>query len=385
MSKLSAVQVRSLKPRSKPYTVADGSGLSAHITPLGVISWRYRYRFNGKATTQVLGKYPEMSLAEARVAHQKSRATLREGVNPTSEKKRRKLEAKEKEIAEIEKSKNTFKAVAKEWISIQSERWSHEHSVAVLATLRRDAFPILGDLRIDTITPPQILEVIRTIEKRGSYEIASKVLQRIGAVCRYAVQTGIAMYNPAADMRGVLKTRKVQHRAALQEGELPEFLHRLHISNEHIVTKSALLFTIFTAARSGEVRFAVWDEIDQETREWRIPAERMKMNTPHVVPLSSQAIVILEAMKAHSVGGIFFRELKRHINHFQKILCCMPCIVLVITQGLLCTVLELFFQLFRMNQVYLIKMQLRGNWHIKSVTKSGLLITVQNILLSDER
>lgn len=310
MSKLSATQVRSLKPRSKAYTAADGGGLSAHITPSGVISWRYRYRFNGKATTQVLGKYPEMSLAEARAAHQKSRAMLRDGVNPTSEKKRVKQEAREKEIAEIEKSKNTFQAVAREWISNQNERWSHEHSAAVLKTLKNDAFPVLGELRIDTITPPQILEVIRTIEKRGSYEIASKVLQRIGVVCRYAVQTGLAVYNPAADMRGVLKTRKVQHRAALQENELPEFLHRLHVSNEHIVTKSALLFTIHTAARSGEVRFAVWDEIDEEERMWRIPAERMKMNTPHVVPLSSQAMTILEAMKAHSVGGYVFPGIK---------------------------------------------------------------------------
>ena len=129
MSKLSAIQVRNLKPRSKPYTIADGGGLFTHITPSGVISWRYRYRFNGEATTQVLGKFPEMSLAEARVAHQKSKATFREGVNTLSlRKKCRELEARKKEIAEIEKSKNTLQTVAKEWISNQGERWSHDHT-----------------------------------------------------------------------------------------------------------------------------------------------------------------------------------------------------------------------------------------------------------------
>ncbi|SDP57637.1 tyrosine-type recombinase/integrase [Desulforhopalus singaporensis] len=314
MSKLTAVQVRSLKPRQKPYTVADGGGLSAHISTSGVISWRYRYRFNGKATTLVLGKYPAMSLADAREAHQKARSILSEGLNPTAEKKNRALEARKAEDEEQEKSKNTFRAVALEWIDQQAERWSHDHAAAVLATLKRDAFPLIGDIRVDQLTPPEILKVIRRIEKRGAFEIASKVLQRISAVCRYSVQTGKAMYNPAAEMRGALKTRKVVHRAALQRDELPEFLQRLKKSDEHIITKAALMFTILTAARSGEVRFAVWSEINFDTKDWRIPAARMKMGTPHVVPLSRQAMTILEAMQAHSTGpeGLIFPGIKNN-------------------------------------------------------------------------
>ena len=119
---------------------------------------------------------------------------------------------KKEVIQETIKSQNTFQAIAGEWIEQQGEKWSINHTKAVLKTLERDAFPLIGDIRIDSLTPPQILKVIRTIEARGSYEIASKVLQRISAVCRYAVQTGKAMYNPAADMRGVLKTRRVVHR-----------------------------------------------------------------------------------------------------------------------------------------------------------------------------
>jgi integrase len=303
MSKLTAVQLRNLKPKEKPYTLADGGGLSVHVMPSGATSWRYRYRFNGKPTTQVLGKFPDVSLAEARVLHQKSRTLLRDGINPTSERKRIKDEKEENLKLEAAESKNTFKAITIEWMDQQNERWSTNHSKAVLKSLEQDAFRMIGDIRVDTLTPPQILEVIRAIEARGSYEIASKVLQRISAVCRYAVQTGMAMYNPAADMRGVLKTRRVVHRAALQENELPEFLQRLQSSNEHIITKAALLFTIHTAARTGEVRFAIWKEIDIPSREWRIPAERMKMKLPHTVPLTNQTVMILEAMRAHSVNG----------------------------------------------------------------------------------
>ncbi len=156
MSKLTAIQIRNLKPKAKPYTIADGGGLSVHVTPAGVVSWRYRYRYNGKATTQVLGKYPEMTLAEARSAHQRSRALLRDGVNPTAEKKLKKLEEEKKIQEETIKSKNTFQAVAMDWIEQQGGKWSTDHAKAVLKTLEHDAFPIIGDTRVDKLTPPNI-------------------------------------------------------------------------------------------------------------------------------------------------------------------------------------------------------------------------------------
>jgi integrase len=310
MSKLTAIQVRSAKPLEKNYKLTDGHGLHLHISTSGKKTWRYRYRLAGKESTYVLGEYPQMSLEEARGARTEAREKVKDGINPAQERREKKRVLIDKVLAENGAVINSFKAVAYDWIEQQRERWSPGHTNDVLSTLKNDAFPRIGSLRIDTITPPQILEVVRAIEARGSYEIASKVLQRISAICRYAVQTGLATYNPAADMRGALKTRKVQHRAALQENELPEFFHRLKISHEHIVTKSALMFTILTAARSGEVRFATWKEIDFGTRDWRIPAKRMKMNTSHLVPLSKQALTILEAMKAHSIGGYIFPGIK---------------------------------------------------------------------------
>ena len=157
-----------------------------------------------------------------------------------------------------------------------------------------------------------ILQVIRPIEKRGSLEIASKVLQRMTVVFRYAVQTGKATYNPAGDMRGVLKTKKVTHRAALSIEDMPKFLRDLSEGDIHITTKLALQFTILTAARSGEVRGATWKEIDLESKLWKIPANRMKMDTPHTIPLSRQAITIIErAGKLWGKDGFVFPGIRQ--------------------------------------------------------------------------
>ena len=307
MSKLKAVQVRNFKPKSKPYTVADGGGLSAHVAPTGAVSWRYRYRFEKKATTLVLGHYPEMSLGEAREEHLKAKKLLASGINPTAQRKQKVLDREEE--ARIRED-YLLTTVAMEWIEARRESWSEGYRKAVMRSLKKDVFPDLGNMRVDEITTPDVLAVARKVEDRGSYEIAGKVLQRINAICCYAIQVGKAKDNPAAAMKGVLKTRKVEHRPAMSISELPDFFEKLHHSNEHVVTKSALLFTILTAARSGEVRFAVWDEIYKEDREWRIPGERMKMGTPHIVPLSDQAMAIIEAMKPHSIGGYIFPGIK---------------------------------------------------------------------------
>jgi integrase len=142
-----------------------------------------------------------------------------------------------------------------------------------------------------------ILEVIRAVESRGALDVASRVLQRTSAVFRYAIQTGRATYNPAADMKGVLKTRKVEHRAAISRDELPEFLKKLDSYSGDPVTKLGLKLVILTFVRPGELRGARWDEFDLDQGEWRIPAERMKMRAPHIVPLSPQALAIVEEIK----------------------------------------------------------------------------------------
>jgi len=303
MAKLSAIQVRNAKPQSKPYKLTDGHGLFLHVATSGKRTWRYRYKIDGSESTFVMGEYPQMSLENARNERFAIQEKVKAGINPARQRKKIRQATIEKETESGKLKKNSFEQVALEWIEQQKERWSHNHAAAVLATLQADAFPVLGDIPVDAIQPPQVLQVVRAIEKRGSLEIASKVLQRMTAVLRYAVQTGKTAYNPASEMRGVLKTKKVQHRAALLADDLPEFLRTLSAGDLHITTKLALQFVILTAARSGEVRGATWEEIDLENKLWRIPAERMKMDTPHTVPLSDQAIAILK-----QIGTLFGQE-----------------------------------------------------------------------------
>ena len=312
MSKLSAVAVRNAKPKNKPYKLSDGKGLYLHIATSGKRTWRYRFKLAGKESTVVLGEYPAMSLEESRIERVEAREMVKAGKNPAKIRKEKKQAEIDKAEATKLNNKNTFEFVALEWISQQGNSWSKAHTTAVLNTLRNNVFPVIGDHPVDTVTPPMILQVIRPIEKRGSLEIASKILQRMSAIFRYAVQTGKATYNPAGDMRGVLKTKKVTHRAALSIEEMPKFLRDLSEGDIHITTKLALQFTILTAARSGEVRGATWEEIDLENKLWKIPANRMKMDTPHTVPLSRQAITIIErAGKLWGKDGFVFPGIRQ--------------------------------------------------------------------------
>ena len=294
MSKLTAVQIRNAKPKEKPYKLADGHGMCLYIAKSGLKTWRYRFKIAGKESTFTLGEYPKMGLEEARFARMEARELVRKGKNPVIIRKQEKQLEIDKQEAYRRVKENSFKTIALEWIEKQKDSWSKDHAQAVLNTLRFDAFTEIGDIPVDTITPPLVLNILRKIEDRGSLEIARKVLQRMNAVFRYAVQTGRATYNPAADMQGVLKTRKVKHRAAISLEDLPRFLGDLSKGDIHTTTRLALQFTILTAARSGEVRGATWDEINLEEKMWRIPAERMKMYSPHNVPLSTQAIAVLE-------------------------------------------------------------------------------------------
>lgn len=307
MSKLSAIAVRNAKPKKKPYKLSDGKGLYLHVANSGKRTWRYRFKLAGKESTVVLGEYPKMSLEQSRAARLEARELVKHGKNPAQIRKEKKQAEIDKTEAAKLLNKNTVEFVALEWIGQHGNKWSQDHATAVLDSLQNNVFSIIGSHPVDTITPPMILQVIRPIEKRGSLEIASKVLQRMAAVFRYAIQTGKATYNPAADMRGVLKTKKVTHRAALQREDLHEFLQKLTAGDIHETTKLALKFTILTAARSGEVRGATWDEIDMENKLWKIPAERMKMDTLHTIPLSKQALQILECMaKRYGQEGLVF-------------------------------------------------------------------------------
>jgi integrase len=289
--KLTDPKVRQAKPAEKPYKLFDGGGLFLLVQPGGSKLWRLKYRFGGKEKLLAIGSYDKgVSLKKAREARDRARDQLIEGIDPGASKKKEKH-------AEREQAENTFRAIALNWAETYGARWTESHRNRVVASLEKDAFSALGDLPIKGITPPMVLSVIRAVESRGALDVASRILQRTSAIFRYAIQTGRAIYNPAADMKGVLKTRKVEHRSTISRDELPDFLKKLDAYSGDLITKLALRLIILTFVRTGELRGARWEEFDVDQREWRIPPERMKMRSAHIVPLSPQALAVVEELR----------------------------------------------------------------------------------------
>ena len=290
---LTIPQIKNAKPRDRQYKITDGEGLFLLIHPNGSKYWRYKYRFAGKEKLLAIGVYPSVSLKEAREAKDDAKRQLRDLIDPALAKKEKKLAAKIK-------TENSFKSVAQDWWKHQKGRWVEHHANKVWKSLEADVLPSLGHRPIADITTPEVLEVIRSVEKRGAIDVAGRILQRCSAIFRFAVQTHRAASNPASELKGVLQTRKTVHRQALTRKELPEFLRTLREYDGHIFTRFALRLLILTFVRPGEVRFAQWNEFDIDNKLWRIPGERMKMGTEHLVPLSPQVIQLLTELKPYS-------------------------------------------------------------------------------------
>jgi len=289
---LTDTQLRQSKPKAKPFKLSDGGGLYIQIQPKGAKYWRLAYRYAEKQKTLALGIYPEISLADARKKRADAKAYLAKGIDPSNL-----MSKKVRKRAEVENLENSFESIAREWHEQQKGGWSKNHWDRVLISLEKEAFPDIGVFPIKDITAPHVLAVIRKVEKRGALEVAARLLQRCSAVFRYAIQTGRVENNPTSDLQGALKTKKVEHRAALTRSDLPLFFERLKKYDGHKITRLALKLVILTFVRTGELRGATWSEFDLENAEWRVPAERMKMRAEHIVPLSEQSIQILNELK----------------------------------------------------------------------------------------
>ncbi len=316
MRKLTEITIKSFKIPENIGRHSDGAGLFFELLSSGRKRWIYRYRvkIDGKWSerTLVLGTYPQMTLAKARQELAIQKSILDAGEDPSTKRKEdKRLKEKARDKAEREKL-DSFENIALEFWEQNKENWSKNHFSHIKRSLGKDVFPVIGNIPIAKVTPQDILGIIRTIENRGSYEIAAKVLQRTRAVFAYAVRIGKAKSNPANDMQGVLKKRPVIHRKALPKIDLPDFFTRLSASTDHSITKAALKFIVLTTVRQGEARHALWPEIDFTTRMWSIPAERMKMKKPHIIYLSDQALKILEEMKKHAISeeGLIFPGIK---------------------------------------------------------------------------
>ena len=286
------------KARDKSYKSSDSGGLYLEIMPNGRKYWRLKYRFANKEKRLAIGVYPIISLKEAREKRDEAKKLLHDGVDPSQHKKDLKHE-------QILKTDNSFKKIAHEWHYNQIESWTPHHAKTIMRRLEADIFPFIGDIPINEITAPQLLDVLRKIEKRGALDIAKRAKQTIGQIFRYAIAIGRAERDISVDLKGALKTAPQKNHNYFKENDLPDFLANLDKYDGELLTQLAIKLTLLTFVRTTEIRGAQWQEFDFTKNLWRIPAERMKMRVEHIVPLADQAIMILERIKNISHNSAF--------------------------------------------------------------------------------
>lgn len=295
---LTDTAIRNAKPADKPVRLFDGGGLYLEVSPSGGKWWRLKYRVHGKEKRLSLGVYPDVGLKDARERRDQARKQLAEGADPSETRKAEKAATKAAAL-------NTFKAVALAWMDHADTKWTNGTRAALLASLENHVFPLIGAKPVSAVRPADVRQLVQAVEATGARETAGRVFQRVRAIFRYAVAHELVDADPTYPLKPseILRPQVVKHRAALSERELPEFRKCLADYDGDPATCAALELLVLTAVRPGELRGARWDEIDADRALWRIPAERMKMKTEHTVPLSRQALAVLERMRPLSGAG----------------------------------------------------------------------------------
>jgi integrase len=290
IKQLSDVQVKNAKAQKKDYKLFDGGGLYLIVTHSGSKLWRFKYRFDGKGKGFSLGPYPEISLADARTKREEARKQIAHGIDPA----RVRQAMKQAETQEAE----TFEVIAREWYAKFSPAWSPSYAAAVMARLKQNLFPWMGTRPINEIKAPELLSALRRAEGRGALELAHKLRTVAGQVFRYAVATGRCERDCSGDLKGALPQPGEKHHAAITDPkEVAPLLRAIDGYQGGFVVKCALRLAPTFFVRPGELRQAEWTEIDLDVGAWNIPAHKMKMKQPHIVPLCAQAIEILTELK----------------------------------------------------------------------------------------
>lgn len=297
---LSDRAIKNLKARATPYRVADGygKGLFLFITPTGGKLWRFKYRFDGLQKQISYGQFPDVSLDVARERHAAARKLLAADLDPM-------VERKAEKTAIRNSNELPFREVAAKWHEHWKDGKSAHHVKATWSRLESNVFPVFGCVAITEIEAPQVVAMIKAIQDREKLDIAKRALETTGQIFRYAVAHGHAKRNPVADIKpgDILKSRQKVNHARVDAKELPALLRAIEIYQGKHVTRLAMKLMAMTFIRTSELIGGRWDEIDFDAKRWNIPAARMKMKTPHIVPLSTQAIEVLELLKTITGGG----------------------------------------------------------------------------------
>ena len=298
-NKLTDLKIRQAIPSNKVSKLSDGRGMYLLLHPNGSKYWRMDFRHQGKQKTLALGIWPEVSLREARERRDKAKFEIQRGINPIEQRRTEENDKKSQQKLIEKRLKNTFHAVANEWLSKHALSWSEDHIRRVTRALENHIYPYLRDQALEEIEAPELLDVLRKLESQGKHEAAHRARQRLEAIFRYGITTRKCKKNPAIDLKGALTTHKVKNHAYLQETDIPIFMSKLDQYDGDRLTKLAVKFILYTFVRTSELRFAVWDEIDLDEINpiWKIPSERMKMKRPHYVPLVPQTIQLLDEVR----------------------------------------------------------------------------------------
>lgn len=289
---LTATEVKNAKSKEKEYSLVDGQGLKLRVLPSGSKQWQLNYYrpTNGKRANLNLGRYPEVSLVQARKSALEARELIAQRIDP-QEHKEQKLQ-EHKAIHE-----HTFLNISKEWFEIKKHDVTPDYAVDIWRSLELHIFPYLSDTPVKQITAPQVIELLRPIEAKGSLETVKRLIQRLNEVMGYATNCGFISANPLTGIRKAFKKPKKENMASLSPAELPELIEAIANANIKRTTRCLLEWQLHTMTRPSEASGARWDEIDWEEKIWTIPAERMKKRREHRIPLTEQMLAILEVIK----------------------------------------------------------------------------------------
>lgn len=289
---LTDTAVKKAKPGPKPVKLSDGKGMYLLVNPTGSKLWRWKYRVLGKEKVLSLGAYPDVSLAQARDGLAAARKLLAAGADPMAKRKADR-------VATRTAAENSFEAVARKWWAHWKPSRSEQHAAQVMRRFEANVFPYLGTRPVSEIQAPELVAMLKAIEARGVNDLAKRALQTSGQVFRYAIAHGLATRNPASDIKpgDVLASRQKQNLARIDGKELPDLLRHIEAYQGAAITRLAMKLMAMTFVRTSELIGARWAEIDLVAARWDIPAERMKMKTPHIVPLSVQAANLLKTLQ----------------------------------------------------------------------------------------
>jgi integrase len=322
---LTDTKIRNTKVESKPAKLNDGKGLYLEVRPNGSKLWRYRYKINGKENLFAVGEYCQpqageteekalarrqgrsFTLSEARSERERCRGLVKQGIHPSHNLRTEKIRRSAEGV-------NTFKAIAEAWIKEHTE-WSESYRRQIEQHLKGDAFPHIGDMPIKTISPAHVKDVLKRVENRGAPAIAKLLRTWIGGVFRYAAGELLVETDPTWPLRNTIRSPKTKHIQHLAPKEIPAFLLAIERVQAEHATKIAVQLLWLTVVRTIELRCAEWQEFDLDAGFWRIPAERMKMREPHVVPLSKQAIALLRSIQSLTGRGRYVFPGRKDRDH----------------------------------------------------------------------